>query len=263
MILKMDSAHPVDHPPYHERYCAFVDILGFGELIERLNHGQTAFESLRDLLDQVHNPEKGTDKSWYTEFRAQSISDAVAISTVRNPVGLVELLNATEDLSLELLNQGFFVRGAIVKGMLYHDESMVFGEALVRAYRLEREVVRFPRIMLTRDVVEDLKGYCDQNQLGSEVLPRVRRAEDGPWHIHILRDLELLQEKPAVVRRHRPGGFFARIQGQIQKRLDQAVDNPRHFEKVRWFADYWNRINLPLTGGLTQVVWPGLRLVQF
>jgi hypothetical protein len=260
----MDPAHPIPHPPYHERYCAFVDILGFGALIEQLSHGETAFERL-DLLAQVHSPEKGTNKSWYTEFRAQSISDAVAISTVRSPIGLVELLNATEDLSLELLNQGFFVRGAIVKGMLYHDESMVFGEALVRAYRLEREVVRFPRIMLVRDVVEDLKTYCDQHLLGSEVLPRIRRAEDGPWHVHILRNLELSQENPSAIRnpKHGHGVFFEEIRMQIQRQLDRAVDNPRHFEKVRWFAEYWNRINLPLTGGITQITWPGLSLVRF
>ena len=29
---------------------------------------------------------------------------------------------------------------------------MIFGEALVRAYQLESEVVRYPRVMVTRDV---------------------------------------------------------------------------------------------------------------
>jgi hypothetical protein len=27
---------------------------------------------------------------------------------------------------------------------------------------------------------------------------------------------------------------------QIQGRFDDSVDNPRHFEKLKWFARHWN-----------------------
>jgi hypothetical protein len=36
------------------------------------------------------------------------------------------------------------------EGMLYHDESTVFGEAL-KAHILDSQIVRFPRIMITRN----------------------------------------------------------------------------------------------------------------
>ena len=254
----MDPSNEFEHPPYHERYCAFVDILGFGSLVNRLSQREGAFQSLRKLLSQVHNPEKGTTKSWHTEFRAQSISDAVAISTLPNSVGIVELMNATQNLTLELLHLGYFVRGATVKGMLYHDENMVFGEALVRAYQLEREVVRFPRIMVLSNVVEDVLRYCNQHQLGIEVSKRLRRADDGPWHVHVLRGLELLHENPRAAPNpaHHDSIFFEHCRMRIAGRLEQAVDNPRHFEKVKWFVNYWNAINLPLTGGITMINWP-------
>jgi hypothetical protein len=80
------------------------------------------------------------------------------------------------DLSYSLLFEGFFVRGAIVKGRLYHDDEMVFGEALVKAYSLENEVARYPQIMITSDVVADAKIY-DNNFL-TEL---VRKASDGPY----------------------------------------------------------------------------------
>ena len=255
----------MDHPPYHERYCAFVDILGFSSLVDRLGRDQSTFDMMKGLLTQVHNPDKGSTKSWYTEFRAQSISDAVAISTLKTSVGLIQLCNATERLSLELLAQGFFVRGAIVKGMLYHDEKMVFGEALVKAYHFESQIVRYPRIMLTRDVISDLEGYFERNELGSEVRKRFRQADDGPWHVHILRNLELLGENPGLISnpKHRDGAFYAQCQSQIQRRLQEATDNPAHFEKVKWFAAYWNTINLPLSGGINQIVGPGLPMIRF
>jgi hypothetical protein len=30
------------------------------------------------------------------------------------------------------------------------------------------------------------------------------------------------------------------VASTIQKKFDESVDNPRHFEKVQWFARYWN-----------------------
>jgi hypothetical protein len=28
----------------------------------------------------------------------------------------------------------------------------------------------------------------------------------------------------------------------IQRRFNESVDNPRHFEKVKWFAECWNAV---------------------
>ena len=43
-------------PEYGQRYCAFIDILGFSALIEKLDVGSTPLDALRDLLSKVHNP---------------------------------------------------------------------------------------------------------------------------------------------------------------------------------------------------------------
>jgi len=143
--------------PYDERYCAFVDILGFGQLVDRLREGATRFEVIRDLLNIIHAPPEARFVKAFTttDYKAQSISDAVCISALPSAVGLSHLFYSLEELTLRLLTQGFFLRGAIVRGRLYHDDRMVFGEALIRAFRLEQDVVRFPRIMVTREVVLD------------------------------------------------------------------------------------------------------------
>jgi hypothetical protein len=33
---------------------------------------------------------------------------------------------------------------------------------------------------------------------------------------------------------------YVSIRDRIQERYEETMDNPRHFEKVRWFAEYWN-----------------------
>jgi hypothetical protein len=69
-----------DVPKYEERYCAFVDILGFRGLIAGLGDGSVQLDTIRKLLSQIHQPH---DPRFIglgdNDFQAQSISDAVAI----------------------------------------------------------------------------------------------------------------------------------------------------------------------------------------
>ena len=120
---------------YKDRYCAFVDILGFRQLVAQLSVSGSHFDALHNLLKRVHGTHSGAALDIEeTDFLAQSISDAVAISTRVNGAGLAQILSSLQSLALDLLIEGFFIRGAVVRAPLYHDQGMVFGEALVRAY---------------------------------------------------------------------------------------------------------------------------------
>jgi len=234
----------VSEPSYEERYCAFVDILGFRALIEGLREHKVDPQSLKRLLSQMHDPLHGDREEFASsDFRALSISDAVALSTKTTGNGLGHLLFVLEELALGLLFDGFFIRGAIVKGNLYHDTKTVFGEALVEAYRLESEVARYPRIMVVRDVVKDATLYW-----GKGYEERLRHAEDGPAYVHVLRPLqrdvtsELLRDPNVNAEESEQLNYYVKIGQTVQKQFRNAVDNPRHFEKVQWFARYWNEV---------------------
>jgi hypothetical protein len=236
------------HEDYYERYCAFVDILGFASLIESVSGERVHF--LKELLQTLHTPwtARGTHKG--ASFRAQSISDAIALSAAVNGPGLRHILASLRSLTLDLLKLGYFVRGALVKGRLYHDDRMVFGEALLNAIRLEREIVRFPRIMITSTIAQEIQQ--DEEKYGERVIVQ---GNDGPYHLHVLRDLSSL-----------PLGrvdTFITIRNQIQRRFDEAVDNPRHFEKVQWFANYWNAFMPDGIPGLEPIKGPGLNVVRW
>ena len=146
---------------HEERYCAFVDILGFQGIIHRLSNGDISFQELRDVLNIVHAPPREDQIASFggSDLRAQSISDAVCLSAATTEAGLSHLFFSLEELSINLLQRGYFVRGAVVKGNLYHDERMVFGSALVEAFKLESEVAHFPRIMVMSDVAGDVWKY--------------------------------------------------------------------------------------------------------
>jgi hypothetical protein len=257
---------PYLHSGYIDRYCAFIDILGFRDLVRSLGGDNSKFETLRTLLTKIHSPENPATKSWHIDFRAQSISDAVAISTLANDTGLLHLFIAIENLAVELLREGYLVRGALVKGKLHQDDKMVFGEALIRAYELERTVVRFPRVMITRDVMQDIDKFSSTAFFNrSDVYqPRIEQGDDGPYYVHILRgvassiaklQLENINLPPE---KHHSLEEFAKLQAVIQTRLDESTDNPRHFEKVQWFARYWNR-HVPYGAAMfAPIIGPGL-----
>jgi 1,2-phenylacetyl-CoA epoxidase catalytic subunit len=102
---------------YSERYCAFVDILGFSELVKGLAEASMPFTLVRDLLKVVHAPAHNELVILLrtSDLKAQSISDAVCLSTAPSEAGLGQLYYSLMELTLNLLDQGFFVRGAIVR----------------------------------------------------------------------------------------------------------------------------------------------------
>jgi hypothetical protein len=244
---------------YELRYCAFVDILGFSELINRLAQGATPVAALHKLLTTVHAEPTGKHIRSFkgSDLKAQSISDALCLSAGCSPAGLGHLFHNLEELSRHLLKDAFFIRGAVVKGMLYHDDKIAFGDALVRAYRLEQDVARYARIMVTRDVAADVERYLNDFDFG-ELLDSLKQADDGPYFLHVLSLWEVIfrvENKP--LHRQPYVDECNQIGAQIKRRFDESVDNPRHFEKVQWFAKYWNR-TFERYQDIKQIEGPGL-----
>jgi hypothetical protein len=154
----------------------------------------------------------------------------------------MHIFASLESFVIKLLHNGYFTRGAAVKGRLYHDSEMVLGNASVQAYSLEQTVARYPRIMLTREVFLDSREYASvEDMYGDEFENCAQQAADGPHYLHILRNLKMIGNKLLD-----PGtrkdllDSFNETAVVIQQRFDESMDNPRHFEKIQWLAAYWN-----------------------
>lgn len=242
---------------YPERFCAFVDILGFRGLVARLGKDTGAVESLRDILKEVHNPKiSGLAPASSVIYRTQSISDAVAISAEPTPEGLLMIFGVLTALTENLLREGYFLRGAIVRGPLYHDDSIIFGDALIGAYDLETNVVRYPRIMVSSSVLTRLPT---DHALYAACNTSIIMSEDGPMHLHVLRGMTREMDASAVGADNEPAAFskYYGLKQKIERRYFDAVDTPAHFEKAKWFAAYWNR-SLPGRSESFRIKGPGL-----
>jgi hypothetical protein len=241
---------------YEERYCAFVDILGFRELIANISRGIVAPSTVKDALKIVHVPYRNHDAHERVDLKFQSISDAVCISTACSMGGIAELFTSLRQLNLQLLEQGMFARGAVVRGQLYHDDEMVFGDALVQAYLLERDVARFPRIVVSGRVADEI--FEAAKKLPLNFGDMVRQSDDGPHFVHLFKYLVIGLNVLAPDKELQRVNMCNRIAEQVQARFDASRDNPSHFEKVRWFAQYWNESIPPAHHRVRRIVGKGL-----
>jgi hypothetical protein len=125
---------------------------------------------------------------------------------------------------------------------------MVFGKALIQAYSFESEVAKYPRIMVSREVREDIIRFSAKpgNVISFPKADCLRQSSDGPVYLDVLQPVvsllkknehpyeTLSQTEKATYRR------YLSIRERVQERYEESMDTPRHFEKVRWFARYWN-----------------------
>jgi hypothetical protein len=244
--------------PYSERYVAFVDILGFKEIVRRSAQSDRMVDELVKLLGSMGERNTPLEKTLGDDFRAQNFSDAIVMSETVSAKGLSHLLYQVQELALSVLPKGLLIRGGICKGGLYQEGSVLFGPAFIEAYRLESSVANVPRIILSGEVYSDVVRYGqDNDRWRQDFASDLRFSDDGPVYVHVLKRLEHLNaEDPATVDNDEV------IQAQIcesalQSLINTTMHEPRHFEKVKWFAVYWN-VTVPSSG----VIAP-LKMVSF
>jgi hypothetical protein len=239
---------------YEERYVAFIDILGFRELIGSLGKGMP-YQVILELLREVHEPPRLDTPTSAVDgakiasggFRAQSISDAVVLSADLEPWGLYHLCYSISQLAITLLERTIFIRGAITKGMLYHDDKTVFGPGLVRAYDFESKIARFPSVIVSRDIVHDIEMAKLNFPWTENFKDILMRAQDGPLYLNVLDRIAtelngMVGRLPHELRTDPRYGAIELLRDNIQIKFDGSTDDPKIFEKIQWFAAYWNEV---------------------
>jgi hypothetical protein len=157
---------------------------------------------------------------------------------------MILLLSSLAELSVRLLtNPGLLLRGAVSKGKLYHRGGVMFGPTFLEAYSIEKSIAKVPRIILSREVYEDMK-----NLRAGAPHPTFLLADDGPPYLHVF--APLLEGSDADRVR------AATCKTMIEQKLTDSIHNPAHYEKMRWLAIYWNSNLGPKLGPTFRVSFP-------
>ena len=154
---------------YEERYCLFLDILGFQSHIDEsvsLRGGSKnamTFPKLRSVLSRISGGVNykesivANGKTQPSSRRVTQFSDSVVISYLKNELngaGVASILHDVHRLQLDLVHSGVLMRGAVSSGLLFHDSSFVFGPALNEAVALEK-LANYPRVIMDGQVFDD------------------------------------------------------------------------------------------------------------
>lgn len=150
---------------YHKRVVVYIDILGFKHIVDSTltATGKPRTRTVNDVagiyriirssimrhIRYVSSTPAGSD-SRFTYF-----SDSIVVSFKPGKEWeLAGWLSSLRHMQMDLLQTDVICRGAVTYGYVVHNEGMLFGPALVRAYLLESKEAKYPRIIVDPAIAE-------------------------------------------------------------------------------------------------------------
>lgn len=172
----MDLTKSESQIQYDKKIVAFIDILGFKNIIENTENDRKNLDKLylmyREIIDSVNklNEAKTMLKNRETinfsdyllaisECEITLVSDSIFISI--NPEGYDELMKMLRSFQFRMSHDGYFLRGGITFGDVIHKSEMIFGPAVVKAYELESHHADYPRIIITTETITEIFQQID------------------------------------------------------------------------------------------------------
>lgn len=190
-----------DKYKYEDRFVAFIDILGFKDIITAIeaelhddNHKLHSTKSvLNFLLEETQESHYFTDLPVYEirdgiayEYelghpRLTYISDCIIISTDGDLDGFKALSRKIHKIIADLAVDGFFCRGAITRGKIFHHGQILFGSAYINAYKLEAKAI-YPRVIVDPAIID----FFDFSKIDVPLSPAFYSKDtDGLFYLNL------------------------------------------------------------------------------
>jgi len=234
-----------DPPTFDLRYVAFMDLLGFSEMVRAAEVNGSIRRTLMNIAYTLKNqPIEGSPEA---DLRFNQFSDCIVISAARSTEGLREVILACQYLARRMLESDVLMRGGIVRGSLLHTEDAMYGLGLVEAVKLDTSGSP-PRISLSKEVHQD-------QQLANKELNDWIVFDDYDLNpmIHILHgyafpsnDFNRLitaggNKEMAESIQRREQNTRDRVAATIERNAFNVHSPADVRAKWRWLRTYWNR----------------------
>lgn len=153
---------------YEECYIAVLDLLGFKAALN-----SCSCETIASIFDEINRQyiisydKTGEPIINKDDINFKVMSDTICVFvkvSVKN--SLAALMAICDYLQIRLLRLDIPIlsRGAIVKGQIYYNNDVLFGEGYVEAYCLQEKNAKYPRIIINNDVIESYKAFDEAGQ---------------------------------------------------------------------------------------------------
>lgn len=140
-----------------EYYIIYFDILGYKQYFEENKDHQQLLHDIIKLLKDVKDRANVYADIIKKETKIRAFSDNIIICVeatekTSDHVGLLGYIVANMQTVI-FAKYGLLVRGAYTKGKFYINNSIVYGEGLIKAVSLENEA-KYPRIVIDSAVIK-------------------------------------------------------------------------------------------------------------
>lgn len=229
---------------YNLRYVAFLDLLGFKNMVNQSVENQTILNNINRALNYIggiqHDNYNGIMSMVDLGKQVTVFSDSIVISyDALMPGGGFHVLMDLVYICNDLLGIGISVRGGVTVGPLIHDELKCYGPAMVEAYMMESQRAAVPRIIINQNVLEhDLSrpGGANTIEYEAEYLMGIVKKDphDGLIFLDYMKQCNEFDE-PAVY-----DDYILRTREFIIRNLNIYANDRRLCSKYEWLKWYYN-----------------------
>lgn len=249
---------------YEQRIVAFIDILGFKEIIKQSERDTTKIELLYSVLNFLKDWE--TSDNWDLKFveieedaqkkgianfdirgktNTTSFSDSIVVSVKVNDN--VNEMTSTLVVNLAyigalLIEKGILFRGGLTIGNIIHnDNGTVFGQALIDAYQLETKSAKYPRIVLSDKLIRELNYPIETKRNRYPYHQYIDRFGDGCIGFHQMIYYQVIESWTEMTS-EKMISSLTNVRKTIIDGLDNSFENPDVFEKYKWLKEQYNNL---------------------
>lgn len=157
----------MENVQYKQYYVAFLDILGFKELV---NSPYTTCQNIHKIYTAFGDMQRvyfGEEYGETQDVKMKVMSDSICLYIeVDKPNALYSLLAFCMAFQYDLLtlSPSIFIRGGITSGNMYVKDDIIFGPALTEAYLLEENNSKVPRIIIRKSTLDQGAAKADSDK---------------------------------------------------------------------------------------------------
>lgn len=250
---------------YENRLVAFIDILGFKEIIKESEINFSKLKLIYETLLFLKNKEKPEEwnlqlieieedaqKKGVINFDIAAkttctcFSDSIVVSVQVQDDNINEatstLITNLSLIGAKLITEGMLFRGAITIGKIIHkDNGLVLGQALIDAYQLESNIAKNPRIVLSNKLLRLLNYPITTKKNSYPYHHYISRFDDGCVGFHQMVYFKVLQsstekEIPKLKTE------LKKIKQTIIHGLDSSFEFPDIHNKFKWLKNEYEKL---------------------
>lgn len=202
-------------------FVAFIDILGFSNMVRSDCESSEPPRYLQLLYEAHINSISLFNKDLKCELI--QFSDSIVFSKPFDFGQLESFLDAIAAWQKSLLLNGLLCRGGVAFGKHFAKDKFLFSKAMIDAYLLESSRARFPRIIVSDDLLELAESTIQISLL------KLYKEDDGATFINYLRWTKEAEKQE--------------LAKAVKKIISEANNRSSSVqEKLRWLTRYADHI---------------------